>query len=93
MSAPIAPAHVTNPFADWDRIGTLLRQRDPHEPLRSIHNGTRLFDLGKRWVTTSTPPGSERTGTPSRNAGGARLDPGLTEGAGRQSSGRIPAPL
>lgn len=41
----------TKTDADWNRLGTLLQQGDPHDRLRSIHNGTLLFDHGKPWVT------------------------------------------
>lgn len=37
--------------ADWDRIGNLVMQCDPHNRLRSIHNGTLLFDQTKPWIT------------------------------------------
>ena len=45
------PGVHTKTDADWDRIGTLLQQCDPHGRLRSIHDGTRLFYLGKPWMT------------------------------------------
>jgi hypothetical protein len=41
----------TKTDADWDRIGTLVQQCDPFNHLRSIHNGTLLFDQGKPWIT------------------------------------------
>lgn len=41
----------TKTDADWDRIGTLIQQCDPHGRLRSIHNGTLLFDQSKPWIT------------------------------------------
>lgn len=41
----------TKTDADWDRIGTLVQQVDPHNHLRSIHNGTLLFDHSRPWVT------------------------------------------
>jgi hypothetical protein len=37
--------------ADWDRLGTLVQQCDPYNHLRSIHNGTLLYDHNKAWVT------------------------------------------
>jgi hypothetical protein len=36
---------------EWDRIGTLVQACDPSNHLRSIHNGTLLFDNNKSWVT------------------------------------------
>lgn len=36
---------------DWDRIGNLVQQCDPYNHLRSIHNGTLLFDQSKPWIT------------------------------------------
>jgi hypothetical protein len=36
---------------DWNRLGTLVQQCDPHDHLRSIHNGTLLFDHNKPWIT------------------------------------------
>lgn len=41
----------TKDDADWDRLGNLLVQCDPYNHLRSIHNGTLLYDYGKSWVT------------------------------------------
>lgn len=37
--------------ADWDRIGSLVQQCDPFNHLRSIHNGTLIFDQTKPWIT------------------------------------------
>ncbi len=41
----------TKTDADWDRLGALVQQCDPFNHLRSIHNGTLLYDHGKSWVT------------------------------------------
>ena len=41
----------TKTDADWDRLGKLVEQCDPYNHLRSIHNGTLLFDQGKPWIT------------------------------------------
>jgi hypothetical protein len=41
----------TKTDADWDRLGTLLQQCDPHQRLRSIHNGSIIFDHNKPWIT------------------------------------------
>jgi hypothetical protein len=36
---------------DWDRLGRLVQACDPHQRLRSIHNGHRIFDQTKPWIT------------------------------------------
>jgi len=44
---------------DWDRVFRVVQEEDPYGHLRSIHNGTRmydhrrvfLYDYGKPWVT------------------------------------------
>ncbi|WP_199613677.1 DUF5605 domain-containing protein [Paenibacillus alkalitolerans] len=44
---------------DWDRLFQIVQQEDPYDHLRSIHNGTRMYDPGsvvmydhgKPWVT------------------------------------------
>ena len=41
----------TKSTADWDRIGELIQKTDPYGHLRSIHNGAKLFDHTKDWVT------------------------------------------
>lgn len=41
----------TKTEADWDRLGTLVRQADPYRHLLSIHNGTLIFDQSKTWIT------------------------------------------
>ncbi len=60
------PGVHTKTDADWDRIGTLLRQCDPHDRLRSIHNGTRLFDHGKPWITHVSMQNGIAVETPGR---------------------------
>ena len=37
--------------ADWDRLLRIVAAEDPHGHLRSIHNGTRIYDHDKPWVT------------------------------------------
>jgi hypothetical protein len=37
--------------ADWDRFFQVIEKNDPYEHLRSIHNGTRLYNHTKPWVT------------------------------------------
>ena len=41
----------TKTDADWDRLGTLVQRSDPFDHLRSIHNGTLLYDHNRPWVT------------------------------------------
>ncbi|WNQ08943.1 DUF5060 domain-containing protein [Paenibacillus aurantius] len=42
---------------DWDRLLQYVQKKDPYQRLRSIHNGTKmyerssLFDFGKSWLT------------------------------------------
>jgi hypothetical protein len=36
---------------DWDRLGMLVQQCDPHQRLRSIHNGSLIFDHSRPWIT------------------------------------------
>lgn len=37
--------------ADWDRYFHIVRDNDPYAHLRSIHNGTLIYDHNKPWVT------------------------------------------
>lgn len=37
--------------ADWDRMFRVVRDADPYGHLRSIHNGTLLYDHNQPWVT------------------------------------------
>lgn len=36
---------------DWEHLGQLLQRTDPYGHLRSIHNGKRLFDQARPWIT------------------------------------------
>lgn len=38
-------------LADWDRFFRIVQESDPYQRLRSIHNGTILYDHAKPWVT------------------------------------------
>jgi Domain of unknown function (DUF5060)/Domain of unknown function (DUF5605)/Protein of unknown function (DUF4038) len=38
-------------LADWDRFFQILQKEDPHQHLRSIHNGSMLYNHTKPWVT------------------------------------------
>lgn len=37
--------------SDWDRLFQVITQADPHGHLRSIHNGTLLYNHTRPWVT------------------------------------------
>jgi len=37
--------------ADWERIGQLVSGSDPYHHLLSIHNGSRLFNQTRPWLT------------------------------------------
>lgn len=41
----------TKTDADWDRLGALVQRCDPHQRLRSIHNGALIFDHSRPWIT------------------------------------------
>jgi hypothetical protein len=36
---------------DWDRFFRIVRESDPYQHLRSIHNGAVIYDHAKPWVT------------------------------------------
>ncbi len=38
-------------MADWDRFFRIVREHDPYNHLRSIHNSGPMYDHGKAWVT------------------------------------------
>jgi hypothetical protein len=37
--------------ADWDRLAAIVQQSDPFDRLRSIHNGTLIYNHNQPWVT------------------------------------------
>jgi hypothetical protein len=37
--------------ADWDCLGALVQQCDPYHHLRSIHNGSLIYDHNQPWIT------------------------------------------
>ena len=41
----------TKTMANWDRYFEIVQEADPYGHLRSIHNGTLLYDHNKPWVT------------------------------------------
>jgi Domain of unknown function (DUF5060)/Domain of unknown function (DUF5605)/Protein of unknown function (DUF4038) len=38
-------------MADWDRFFQILQKEDPYQHLRSIHNGSTIYNHTKPWVT------------------------------------------
>ncbi len=45
---------------DWDRIGELIRDTDPHQRFRSVHNGPKFYDFTKNWITHCSCQGTDR---------------------------------
>src|SRR5690606_13393069 len=41
----------TKTDAEWEQLGVHVAACDPHQRLRSIHNGHRIFDQTKPWIT------------------------------------------
>jgi hypothetical protein len=37
--------------SDWDRYFQIVQSSDPYNHLRSVHNGKRIYDHNKPWVT------------------------------------------
>jgi hypothetical protein len=46
-------------LADFDRYFHIVQQADPYQHLRSIHNGTILYDHAKPWVTHASIQGDD----------------------------------
>ncbi len=46
-------------LSDWDRYFQIVQENDPHQHLRSIHNGSVLYDHGKPWVTHTSIQGDD----------------------------------
>ncbi len=36
---------------DFEHFGKILQEEDPHQRLRSIHNGSKVYDHSKPWIT------------------------------------------
>lgn len=45
--------------ADWDRFFQIIQRRDPYGHLRGIHNGSRMYDHTKPWVTHASIQSSD----------------------------------
>lgn len=41
----------TKTVADWDRFFSIVQEKDPYGHLRSIHQGTQMYDHSKPWIT------------------------------------------
>jgi hypothetical protein len=54
---------------DWDRIGELVSKNDPFHHLLSVHNGRRIFNHTKPWITHA----SIQNGSAVEDAGRAQL--------------------
>jgi len=49
-------------WEDWDRFFSILQKEDPHQRLRSIHNGSKWYDHTKPWVTHASLQSSDMNG-------------------------------
>lgn len=49
-------------WEDWDRFFSILQKEDPHGRLRSIHNGGKVYDHTKPWVTHASLQTSDMKG-------------------------------
>lgn len=49
-------------WGDWDRFFSILQKEDPHQRLRSIHNGSKWYDHTKDWVTHASLQSSDMNG-------------------------------
>ena len=44
---------------DWDRFFRIIQRQDPYQHLRGIHNGSRMYDHTKPWVTHASLQSSD----------------------------------
>ncbi len=51
---------------DWHFLGRLLQEADPHGRLRSIHNGTLIYDHTQTWVTHASIQNGSAVEDPGR---------------------------
>jgi hypothetical protein len=49
-------------WEDWDRFFAILEKEDPHQRLRSIHNGRQWYDHTKDWATHASLQTSDMHG-------------------------------
>lgn len=52
--------------SDWDRLAEVLVQSDPFGRLRSIHNGTRMYNHNQPWVTHASIQNGSAVAEPGR---------------------------
>jgi hypothetical protein len=45
--------------ADWDRYFQIVQECDPYQRLRSIHNGSVIYDHAKPWVSHASIQGDD----------------------------------
>ncbi len=78
---------------DWDRYFRIVREEDPYQHLRGIHNGRRWYDHGKPWVThCSVQAGTDDVGKWRRQYGKpVVVDETLYEGTISEPWGNITA--
>jgi len=46
-------------LSDWDRFFRIVQSSDPYQHLRSIHNGSVIYDHAKPWVTHASIQSSD----------------------------------
>lgn len=56
----------TKTMADWDRYFQIVQAADPYNHLRSIHNGSLLYDNSKPWVTHASIQNGSAVEEPGR---------------------------
>ncbi len=56
----------TKTTADWDRYFQIVQSADPYNHLRSIHNGSLLYDNAKPWVTHASIQNGSAVEEPGR---------------------------
>jgi hypothetical protein len=49
-------------WEDWDRFFSILQKEDPHQRLRGIHNGKKMYDHTQKWVTHASLQTSDLIG-------------------------------
>jgi hypothetical protein len=52
--------------SDWDRFGLIVQESDPYAHLRSIHNGTLIYNHNQLWVTHASIQNGSAVEEPGR---------------------------
>jgi hypothetical protein len=52
--------------SDWDRFGLIVQESDPYAHLRSIHNGTLIYNHNQPWVTHASIQNGSAVEEPGR---------------------------